>query len=264
MNFLKKLFKPLTLVSYADLATFTSAILGFLAITYIIDGTVESYIVALLLLPISAIIDGMDGALARKFGTKHDYGKYFDSISDSICFGIAPSILVYSLYYDISKGPALDILNDDMQVEFRYNIENLIAITASLMIALLSLFRLARFTVGEQGSNKYFEGLPSPGLTMFIVVISIKYSLINDFDNVLVPLSIGLVSLLTVTTIPYAKARAGFLKPILFGILVLLFTVVLRFFDNDLWETTWFAAFALYMLYFAIIPALIVNGNFEE
>ena len=264
MIFLKRLFKPLTLVSYADLATFTSAILGFLAITYIIDGTVESYIVALLLLPISAIIDGMDGALARKFGTKHDYGKYFDSISDSICFGIAPSILVYSLYYDISKGPALDILNDDMQVEFRYNIENLIAITASLMIALLSLFRLARFTVGDQGSNKYFEGLPSPGLTMFIVVISVKYSLINEFDNVLVPLSIGLVSLLTVTTIPYAKARAGFLKPILFGILVLLLTVVLRFFDNDLWETTWFAAFALYMLYFAIIPALIANGNFEE
>ena len=264
MSFLKRLFKPLTFVSYADLATFTSAILGFLAITYIIDGTVESYIVALLLLPISAIIDGMDGALARKFGTKHEYGKYFDSISDSICFGIAPSILVYSLYYDISKGPALDILNDDMQVEFRYNIENLIAITASLMIALLSLFRLARFTVGEQGSNKYFEGLPSPGLTMFIVVISVKYSLINEFDNVLVPLSIGLVSLLTVTTIPYAKARAGFLRPILFGILVLLLTVVLRFFDNDLWETVWFAAFLLYMSYFALIPALIFQGTFEE
>ena len=264
MNPLKRLFKPLTFVSYADLATLISATLGFLAITYIIDGTVESYIVALLLLPISAIIDGMDGALARKFGTKHDYGKYFDSISDSICFGIAPSILVYSLYYDISKGPALDILNDDMQIEFRYNIENLVAITASLMIALLSLFRLARFTIGDQSSNKYFEGLPSPGLTMFIVVISIKYSLINEFYNVLIPLLIGIVSLLTVSTIPYAKARVGFLKPILFGILVLLLTVALRFFDNDLWETVWFAAFLLYMSYFALIPALIFQGTFEE
>jgi len=264
LNFLKKLFKPLTFVSYADLATFISATLGFLAITYIIDGTVESYIVALLLLPISAIIDGMDGALARKFGTKHDYGKYFDSISDSICFGIAPSILVYSLYYDISKGPALDILNDDMQIEFRYNIENLVAITASLMIALLSLFRLARFTIGDQSSNKYFEGLPSPGLTMFIVVISIKYSLINEFYSVLIPLSIGIVSFLTVSTIPYAKARAGFLKPILFGILVLLLTVALRFFDSELWEITWFAAFALYMSYFALIPVLIFQGTFEE
>ena len=264
MDFLKRLFKPLLLISYADLATFTSATLGFLAITYIIDGTTESYIVALLLLPISAIIDGMDGALARKFGTKHDYGKYFDSISDSICFGIAPSILVYSLYYDISKGPALDILNDDMQIEFRYNVENLVAITASLMIALLSLFRLARFTVGDQGSIKYFEGLPSPGLTMFIVVISLKYSLINGVDNVLVPFSIGIASLLTVTTIPYAKARGVFLKPILFGILVLFLTAVLRFFDNELWETVWFAAFALYMSYFALIPALIFQGTFDD
>ena len=264
MNLFKRLFRPLTFISYADLATLISATLGFLAITYIIDGTVESYIVALLLLPTSAIIDGMDGALARKFGTKHDYGKYLDSISDSICFGIAPSILVYSLYYDISKGPALDILNDDMQIEFRYNIENLIAITASLMIALLSLFRLARFTIGDQSSNKYFEGLPSPGLTMFIVVISIKYSLINQFDSVLVPLSIGIVSLLTVSTIPYAKARAGFLKPILLGILILLLTVILRFFDNELWETIWFVAFLLYMSYFALIPALIFQGTFDE
>ena len=99
---------------------------------------------------------------------------------------------------------------------------------------------------------------------MFIVAISIKYSLINDFDNVLVPLSIGLVSLLTVTTIPYAKARAGFLLPILFGILVLFTTVILRYFENDIWETTWYAAFALYMSYFALIPFLIVQGYFDD
>ena len=132
------------------------------------------------------------------------------------------------------------------------------------MIALLSIFRLARFTMGEQGSKKYFEGLPAPGLTMFIVVVSIKYSSINEINNVLVPLAIGLVSLLTVTTIPYAKARAGFRNPILFGILVLIATVILRFFDNDLWETIWFVAFALYMSYFALIPALIAKGTFDE
>ena len=206
----------------------------------------------------------MDGALARKFGTKHDYGKYFDSISDSICFGIAPSILVYSLYYDISKGPALDILNDDMQIEFRYNIENLVAITASLMIALLSLFRLARFTVGEQGSNKYFSGLPSPGLAMFIVVISVKYSPINGYDSVIAPFVIGLVSLLTVTNISYAKARAQFKLPILFGILTLFGTVLLCYMNNSFWTTTWYAAFALYMTYFALIPSLISIGYFKD
>jgi len=264
MTTLKKIFKPVTLISYADIATFTGAALGFLAITYIIDGTVSSYIVALMLLPISAIIDGMDGALARKFGTKHDYGKYLDSISDSICFGIAPSILIYSLYYDISRGPAIDIIDNDLNFNFRYNIENIVAIFASLIVLLLSIFRLARFTQGNQGENKYFLGLPSPGLSMFIVLISIKYSLINDFNHIIVPISIGLVSLLTVTTIPYAKARAGFRNPILFGILVLVITIILRFFENDLWESMWYLAFALYMSYFALIPLLISNNYFDE
>jgi CDP-diacylglycerol--serine O-phosphatidyltransferase len=266
---LKKFFRPLTLLSYADVATLTSAFLGFLAITYIIDGSEASFIVAMIILPISAIIDGMDGALARRFGTKHDFGKYLDSIADSICFGMAPSILVYSLYYDIERGPALDFINDDLEFAFRYNIENLVAITAAIMIALLSILRLARFTRGIQGENTYFSGLPAPGLTMFIMVISIKYSIVNDYDSVLIPsvffpLVIGLVSLLTVTTISYAKARARFRNPILFGILVLILTIVLRYFENSMWETLWYAAFGLYMAYFALIPAMIWAGYFEE
>ena len=261
---LKKLFKPLTLLSYADIATLTSAFLGFLAITYIVDGSVASFTVALIILPICAIVDGMDGALARRFGTKHEYGKYLDSISDSICFGIAPSILVYSMYYDIEKGPALDFINDDLEFNFRYNIDNLVAITASLMIALLSILRLARFTRGTQGENKYFSGLPAPGLAMFIVVISVKFSVINDYYSILIPLSIAIVSLLTVTTISYAKARAQFRNPILVGILVLILTNVLLYFDNSLWETMWYPAFGLYLLYFAVITAMIYVGYFEE
>ena len=261
---LDKFFKPLTLLSYADIATITSAFLGFLAITYIIDGSVPSFIVAMILLPISAIIDGMDGALARRFGTKHDFGKYLDSISDSICFGLAPSILVYSLYYDIERGPALDFVNNDLEFAFRYDLENLIAITAALMIALLSILRLARFTMGTQGENTYFSGLPTPGLTMFIVVISVKYSAVNDYHSILVPFAIGLVSLLTVTTIPYAKARAGFRNPILFGILVLILTTILLYFQNPLWKTLWYVAFGLYMAYFALIPYMISAGYFEE
>jgi phosphatidylserine synthase len=70
--------------------------------------------------------------------------------------------------------------------------------------------------------------------------------------------------LLTVTTIPYAKARAGFRNPILFGIIILIITIVFRFFENDLWESIWYLAFALYMSYFALIPALIAKGTFDE
>ena len=68
---LNKFFRPLTLLSYADIATLTSAFLGFLAISYIIDGSHESFIVAMIILPFSAIIDGMDGALARRLSLIH-------------------------------------------------------------------------------------------------------------------------------------------------------------------------------------------------
>jgi succinate dehydrogenase hydrophobic anchor subunit len=81
---------------------------------------------------------------------------------------------------------------------------------------------------------------------------------------VLIPFIIGLVSILTVTTISYAKARARFRNPILFGILVLILTIVLRYFENSMWELLWYAAFGLYMVYFALIPALIGTGYFEE
>lgn len=260
---LKQIFRPLTLISYADMATLISASLGFLAITYIIDGNEKSFIVAMLILPFCAIIDGMDGALARKFGTKHHYGKYLDSISDSICFGIAPSILVYSLYYNLDRGPAIDIFDDDFEINFRYNIENIVAISSSLLIAILTIIRLANFTVGDQGENEYFSGLPSPGLTMFIVVISLKYSLINEYNNLVIPLSIGLVSLLTASTIPYAKARKKFKLPILFGLIILILTIVLRYLEQAFWEILWPFAFALYLVYFLLLPLLISNDYFD-
>ena len=260
---LRKIFKPLTLISYADMATLLSASMGFLAITYMIDGSEKSFIVAMLILPFCAIIDGMDGALARKFGTKHHYGKYLDSISDSICFGIAPSILVYSLYYNLERGPAVDIFDDNFEINFRYNIDNIIAISSALLIAILSIIRLANFTIGDQGSDEYFSGLPSPGLTMFIVVISIKYSQINDFSSTIVPFSIGLVSLLTASTIPYAKARKQFKFPILFGLIVLIITIVLRYLEQALWLIVWPLAFLLYLVYFLVLPLLILNNYFD-
>ena len=82
-----------------------------------------------------------------------------------------------------------------------------------------------------------------------------------------------MVSLLTVTTISYAKARGRFRDPILFGILVLILTIVLRYFENSMWlryfensmwEMLWYPAFGLYMAYFALIPAMIWAGYFEE
>ena len=77
-------------------------------------------------------------------------------------------------------------------------------------------------------------------------------NLINDYNNILIPLSIGLVSLLTASTIPYAKARKQFKFPILFGLIVLIITIVLRYLEQVFWLTMWPLALLLYLVYFLL------------
>ena len=96
--------KTLKLISAADILTMGNALLGLLAILYIIDGDRTSIKYAILCLFAAMILDGLDGITARYFGSKHDFGTYLDSIADSISFCCAPAFLVYSIFYETSRG----------------------------------------------------------------------------------------------------------------------------------------------------------------
>ena len=41
------------------------------------------------------MLDGLDGRIARLTNTQTSFGEYFDSLSDMICFGLSPAILIY-------------------------------------------------------------------------------------------------------------------------------------------------------------------------
>ena len=41
------------------------------------------------------ILDGLDGRVARMTNTQTTFGEYFDSLSDMLCFGVAPALLIY-------------------------------------------------------------------------------------------------------------------------------------------------------------------------
>ena len=43
----------------------------------------------------SMILDGLDGRVARLTNTQTSFGEYFDSLSDLLCFGVAPALLIY-------------------------------------------------------------------------------------------------------------------------------------------------------------------------
>jgi len=121
-----------------------------------IDTTInffEVMILCIFILLIAAFADFVDGAIARMFHSESQFGLMFDSLADSVTFGIAPSILmIKSLSCVLKPGSLLSF-----------------AVASSVMIySLCGILRLVRFNViaintpKSRKKNKYFEGLPIP------------------------------------------------------------------------------------------------------
>src|SRR5436309_15504100 len=68
---------------------------GFGAIIHTAQG---DYILASWFIILAALFDAFDGVMARITKSSSDFGVQFDSLSDVVSFGVAPSFLVYNLY----------------------------------------------------------------------------------------------------------------------------------------------------------------------
>ena len=92
---------------------------------------------------VAMILDGLDGRIARLTNTQSAFGMQYDSLSDMVSFGLAPSLVVYQW--------AL------------FGMGKLGWLAAFVYTACASL-RLARFNTQATSIDKrYFQGLPSPG-----------------------------------------------------------------------------------------------------
>lgn len=120
---------------------FTTASL-FAAFYSIISSMKGQYEAAAIAIFIGMIADSLDGRIARLTNTQTDFGAQYDSISDMVTFGVAPSLLLFQLTLGhLGKFGWL--------VAFLY--------TASVAL------RLARFnTQLETADTRYFQGLPCP------------------------------------------------------------------------------------------------------
>ena len=97
---------------------------------------------------IAMVLDGLDGRVARLTNTQSKFGAQYDSLSDLIAFGVAPSILIYNWgLVDLGKAGWM----------------------ASFIFAACAALRLARFNVEEESSDKrFFTGLASPSAAAII------------------------------------------------------------------------------------------------
>ena len=101
------------------------------------------------LLILAALVDGLDGLLARRLNAASPFGAELDSLSDFVCFGVAPALLVY-----------------------HFGLEGLAGMgwIAALTFAICCCLRLARFNVAAKdevsADKKSFTGVPAPAGAM--------------------------------------------------------------------------------------------------
>lgn len=129
-----------------NLITTGAMFCGFYAILAGMDGRF-SFAAALIF--VAMILDGMDGRVARWTGTSSEFGVQYDSLSDLVSFGVAPSLLLYQ--WSLHLVSRVDYLP-----------EKLGWMIAFLYTACAAL-RLARFNTQVGHVDKaFFVGLPSP------------------------------------------------------------------------------------------------------
>ena len=103
----------------------------------------------------AAIIDFLDGFVARLFKSTSAMGKQLDSLSDLVSFGVAPGMIMYQLLR-ISFAKVENGL--DISIAF---------LIPSLLIPCAAAWRLAKFNLDESQASS-FKGLPSPAAALVI------------------------------------------------------------------------------------------------
>ncbi len=181
-----------------DFVTVGNALLGFLSITYVIDGR---FFLASLLIVVCVGLDGLDGLLARYLDVEHELGAYLDLFSDMISFCFAPALLLYSTYYKIQLGRAWQ------------SPQNALATIVPFLIVFFGTMRLTRFA-DKTSDRKTYSGLPTPCLALLVIHLTYLFGWggtgwYHPYLTLLVVLGF---SFLLYSPIPYPKLRGKRLK----------------------------------------------------
>lgn len=138
-----------------------------IAIQYAVEGTQyidipEKIWMASLFIAIAAVVDFLDGFVARLFNATSEMGKQLDSLADVVSFGVAPSMIVYQFL-------RMSFAREQDGIEV-----SLIWLAPAMLIAVAGAYRLARFNLDN--SQQYgFKGVPIPAAGLLIASLPMIY-----------------------------------------------------------------------------------------
>jgi CDP-diacylglycerol---serine O-phosphatidyltransferase len=149
----RRRFKPIPVrVLLPNLVTLLSLCLGLTAIRIAVEGKFELAIAAIV---VAAVLDGLDGRIARFLQSTSRFGAELDSLADFVNFGVAPAIVLYFWGLDTLRSAGW---------------------IGALVFAICTSLRLARFNVMLDDPNKppyagnFFVGVPAPAGALIVML----------------------------------------------------------------------------------------------
>lgn len=179
-----------------NLITLMVAAAGMTAIRFAVEGRLTHAVMAI---AAAALLDGLDGRIARMLKGASRFGAELDSLADFLSFGCAPALLLY--FWSLHELSTIGWL-------------------ASVSLAFASALRLARFNVSTEDTTKpewtkaFFTGVPAPaGALLALLPINLYLSGVPSFPghSALVAIFTVMVGALMVSRLPTlsGKGKSG-------------------------------------------------------
>jgi len=127
----------------------------------------EKIWMASLYIGLAAVVDFLDGFIARLFKASSEMGKQLDSSADVVSFGVAPGLIIYQflrLSYAQEEG-GVDI--------------SIVWLIPALILPCAAAYRLAKFNLDNSQSFS-FKGLPVPAVGILIASFPLIYWNVNE------------------------------------------------------------------------------------
>ena len=169
-----------------NILTLIGVCIGLTSIRFALDGSYELAIIAIIF---AALIDGLDGRIARLIKGTSKVGKELDSLTDMISFGVAPAFIMYF---------------------WKLNTLERFGWLLCLVYVICVALRLARFNINSNQEpswrDNFFEGVPSPAggiLVLTPLIISLSgFDYIQLNYNIVVPIFFVVTSFLLISKFP--------------------------------------------------------------
>ena len=194
-----------------NILTLVGVCVGLSSIKFALDSKYELAIIAIVF---AAIMDGLDGRIARLIKGTSKVGKELDSLTDVISFGVAPAFIMY--FWSLNSLGKFGWL-------------------LCLIYVVCVALRLARFNVNsvEEPSwrDNFFEGVPSPAggiLVLMPLIYSLSgFEIININYEIVAPVFFIIISILLISKVPTYSLKKIIVPRSM--TIFLLFTIVLFF-----------------------------------